>query len=192
MTIITVPSAALKAASLFYPQTKSAASYRYYLYGVYVDPAGFLVATDGSILFAHKIDISDVEPFDGWIVPPNAIKQALSRYKEETITISPDHVGDVDCYPVDGFYPDWRRAVPYDASGEPGQFDPGQITRLGKAAKTLSAKTEGSPFYHIHHNGQDPAGVSFYGQPDALGAIMPLRVGLVGSWEPFCGKFLRD
>lgn len=168
MTNITIPTNLLKAALI----CASTEKVRYYLNGVYVDPKGFLVATDGHRLFCGKIDLTDVAAFDGWIIPRDAIKRALTGYKQATIEISPTRVGDITTQPIDGTYPDWQRIIPSELSGETAQFNPAYIGDMGKIGGLLH---KGALAAHIHHNGESPAGVTFPGVDNAFAVLMPIR-----------------
>lgn len=168
---IAVPTAMLKAA-LVCASTEQA---RYYLNGVYVDPKGFLVSTDGHRLFCGKIDISDAPPFDGWILPRDAIKRALAGHKADLIAISPAHVGDLACRSVDGSFPDWRRVVPTELTGETAQFNPAYVADMGKIGEILFGRGKPVLSAQIHHNGEGPAGVTFGSCEDAFAVLMPIR-----------------
>jgi DNA polymerase III subunit beta len=171
--IITVPAAMLRAA-LVCASTEQA---RYYLNGVYVDPKGFLVSTDGHRAFVGRIDIdADQAPFDGWIIPRDAIKLALAGYKADTIEITQTRVGVVSCKPVDGSFPDWRRVIPTELNGATAQFNPVYIADMGKIGEMLTGKRKnGGLTAHIHHNGDAPAGVTFPGCESAFAVLMPIR-----------------
>lgn len=164
-----VPAAMLRAALI----CASNEQVRYYLRGVYVDPKGYLVSTDGHRLFCGRIDLTDVPAFDGWIICRDALKRALTGWKAGTINIAPRLVGDVSCAPVDGTFPDWRRVVPETTDGTIAQFQPHYVGDLGKIASLLTDKKNG--FAHIHHNGTGPAGVTFPGCADAYAVLMPIR-----------------
>jgi len=168
---IAVPAAMLKAA-LICASTEQA---RYYLNGVYVDPKGFLVSTDGHRLFCGKIDVADVAPFDGWIIPRDAVKRALTGFKADLIGISPAHVGDIACRSVDGSFPDWRRVVPTELSGATAQFNPAYVADMGKIGEILFGRGKPVLPAHIHHNGEGPAGVTFPTCADAFAVLMPIR-----------------
>lgn len=172
-TTIEIPTAILKAALI----CASTEKVRYYLNGVYVDPKGFLVSTDGHRLFCGKIDLADTPAFDGWILPREAIKCALTGYKADTITIAPDRVGDMSCRPIDGMFPDWRRVVPNAGglTGETGQFNPAYVADMGKIGMILRGKRKNSLDAHIHHNGEGPAAITFPEIDDAFAVLMPLR-----------------
>ena len=170
---IEIPTATLKAALV----CVSTEQVRYYLCGVYVDPEGFLVSTCGHRMFVGKIDLSGTPAFDGWIIPSDAIKRALTGYKADTITIAPDRVGAIMCAPVDGVYPDWRRVVPNadGLTGETAQFNPAYIADMGKIGVILRGKRRNSLDAHIHHNGEGPAPITFPEIDHAFAVLMPIR-----------------
>jgi hypothetical protein len=150
---------------------------RYYLNGVYVDPKGFLVSTDGHRAFVGKFSLEGVPAFDGWIMPRDAVKRALTGYKADTITIAPDRVGPVMCAPIDGTFPDWRRIVPSgDAvSGVPAQFNPAYVADMGKIGDILRGKRKNSLPAHFHHTGECPTPVTFPEIDHAFAVLMPIR-----------------
>jgi DNA polymerase-3 subunit beta len=172
MTIsIEVPTAILKAA-LICASTEQA---RYYLNGVYVDPKGFLVSTDGHRAFVGKIDLTGVPAFDGWIICRDALKRALTGYKADTITIAPDRVGNSLCQPIDGTFPDWRRIVPDELSGVTAQFNHTYVADMGKIGMLLRGQRKPSLDAHIHHNGEGPAAITFPEVDDCFAVLMPIR-----------------
>lgn len=182
MTTITVNADMLRAALL----CASTEETRYYLKGVFVDPAGKLVSTDGHRMFVGTIDLAASEhnpapgSFTGWIICRDALKRALAGHKLPTIEISPTRTGDIACQPIDGTFPDWRRAVPSEITGTVAQFNPAYVADMGKIGVLLQGKPKRySPSAgltaHIHHNGESPAGVSFPGVDDAYGILMPIR-----------------
>lgn len=178
MTIeITIPADYLRAALI----CASTEKVRYYLNGVYVDPEGFLVSTDGHRAFVGKIDLTDVPAFDGWIIPRDVIKRAITGYKAHDIVISPTRTGDIACQPIDGVFPDWRRVVPSELSGITAQFNNAYVGDFGKIDKLLSGRAV--PRAHIHHNGDGPAGVTFPDIDNAFGVLMPVRADdTYGAW----------
>ena len=188
--IITVPTAMLKAA-LICASTEQA---RYYLNGVYVDPKGFLVSTDGHRLFCATIDIdADQAPFDGWIIPREAIKQALTGHKAETIEVTQTRVGVVSCKPVDAQYPDWRRVIPAgDPSGVVAQFNPAYVADFGKIGDLLSGKRKGSILpCEIHHNGEGPTPITFSANDQCFGVLMPIRSAFTSAPDAKLGWAAR-
>jgi len=178
---ITVNAAMLRAALL----CASDEQIRYYLRGVYVDPKGYLVSTDGHRLFCGTIDLTDVPAFDGWIMCRDALKRALTGYKPDLIGISPTRIGDVACQPVDGAFPDWRHVVPADLTGTTAQFNPAYIADMGKIGTLLTGKKKNLTA-EIHHNGDAPAGVTFPCCDNAFGVLMPIRsthTDTVAAWN---------
>lgn len=183
-TTITVNADMLRAALL----CASSEETRFYLKGVYVDPAGKLVATDGHRMFVGTIDLASDNPcdnpapssFKGWIICRDVLKRALAGHKLPTITITPDRTGDIACKPVDGVFPDWRRVVPSEITGTIAQFNPIYVADMGKIGVLLAGKPKryshsAGLTAHIHHNGEGPAGVSFPGVDDAYAVLMPIR-----------------
>ena len=171
--ILTIPTNVLKAALI----CASTEQVRYYLNGVYVDPAGFIVSTDGHRLCCAQIDLGDQSPFDGWIIPRDAIKQALNGYKGDMIEITQTRVGVVSCRPIDGSFPDWRRVLPSDTPNNvPAQFNPAYVADFGKIGDLLSGKRKGEVLpCQIHHNGDQPTPITFTADPSCFGVLMPIR-----------------
>lgn len=181
-TTITVNADMLRAALL----CASTEETRYYLKGVFVDPAGKLVSTDGHRMFVGTIDLAASEhnpapgSFTGWIICRDVLKRVLAGHKLPTITIAPDRVGDIACQPIDGSFPDWRRVVPSEITGTVAQFNPAYVADMGKIGLLLQGKPKRGYLNagltaHIHHNGESPAGVTFPGVDDAYAVLMPIR-----------------
>lgn len=158
----------------------------YYLNGVYVDPAGLVVATDGHRLFAGDFtpdnSRADLPAFAGWIIPRDALQRALKAAPKRAknpaarvLEISPERVGDVVCRPVDGSFPDWRRVIPDEVTpdGKTAQFDGAHVADFDKIAAILTG-ARGKAFCTLHHNGDNPAPVTFDDAP-AIGVLMPRR-----------------
>ena len=153
---------------------------RYYLNGVYIDPALVAVATDGHRLLAANIlpcdetgEPVDVPKFDGWIIPRDALKKALAGHKARLILVSPDRIGDVSYTPIDGTFPDWRRVVPAEVSGVAAHFNANYVADFGKIYRLLTGNK--TPLPLLHHNGEGPAGVTFGTAERVIGVLMPVR-----------------
>lgn len=144
-----IPTNVLKAAILHAP-TKDI---RYYLNSVLIEFCGpekahavYIVATDGATAF-----ISNHPPAEGvvpplqLIIPVDAAKTAVKGAgKASTITLTynsdgPCSLGQTLFTPVDARYPDWRRVVPKEVSGEPCDFD---FSLLNRCQESLRAFTE--------------------------------------------------
>jgi len=122
---ITIPLSFLRAVSLF-------AAYqdvRYYLNGIYVDPDGVLVASNGHQMIVHELGEKSplpVDPLNGaTIIPIDAVQATIRAGRSTcTTTIPADNVtiaasqlivhtksGDVSLpyQPIDGKFVDWRQ-----------------------------------------------------------------------------------
>ena len=181
---IEIPTDILKAAAL----CASTDQHRYYINGVFLDPRGYLVSTDGHRLFAAQIELgSEPIPADGIIIPNAAIKKALTGYKDVIITLTADRLGDTVYQPVDGTYPDWKRVVPTEVSGVTAQFNPAYVGDFGKVAKILG-DSKAAPT--IWHNGDGPAGIEFT-RDGCFGVLMPMRANSNGvQWDAFVKRIL--
>lgn len=166
---------------------ESSQNARYYLRGVLVEPTArglAVVSTDGHRLFAARCEpVSDdgqVLPTEAFIIPSETIKKAMVRYKADTIVLRRDgdawFLGDTMFQPIDGVFPDWRRAVPTDvvlreSVGTCAQFNPAYIGDLGKIAKLICK--DKTP--EIYHCGITAALVTFPGRNDVFCLVMPIR-----------------
>ena len=187
--MITINVNFLKAALLFASDEET----RYYLKGVHLLRRGDhlrITATDGHRLFcaAQTLD----EPGDNFdiILPRDGLKKALTGVHrncevlaldlewQSAVTLNPVKravLNDVSMAPIDGRFPTIERVVP-DAnsiSGEVAAYNPLYLADIGKAAKILAGNVNA---FHLGHNGNSPALVSFdpaAGQ--AFAVVMPYR-----------------
>ena len=167
---------------------------RYYLGGVFVElsDCGLLtVATDGHRLIAARPEYNAAgpnEPRFGIIIPSDVIARLkMNRYQ---------NLGDLVCdasgwrliyddvalgfKPIDGTFPDWRRIVPSETSGETAQFNPKYLTDFAKAAKIMGSGS----FITVAHNGQGPGLVTLQGDFEAFGVLMPFRASIIVTTAP--------
>ena len=169
----------LKAAALAVSKEQT----RYYLTGVAVQvgPRGaYIVATDGHRALAFRQsgddlpEINIIIPADiiAGIKPPKGVdivyltKESESRWRIDYCGAS------ISFAPIDGTFPDWRRIVPKETSGETSQFNPAYVGDFAKIAKALG---RGEPCVKMAHNGQGPALVTFGDDIDGFGLLMPTR-----------------
>lgn len=154
---------------------------RYYLRGVFVDPRGYLVSTDGHrVLFAEIAD----KPMDGVIIPQAAAAQAV-KAAGKGVTI--DYLiedgkhwliaGSTRIFfePIDGTFPPWDRIVPAGdafAQETPARFNPKYYADLGKVAKILTTSETG---FRISQSADGPCGITFGDRTDCAGVLTPLR-----------------
>ena len=175
---IALPTDFLRAALVCASTEKS----RYYLNGVYLDPTGWIVATDGHRLFAARCPAVRALP-EGLILPRDTVKAALAKSRRIDATLVALGGG---CYtldagpktvlftPIDGHFPDWRRVVPTEASiGGPAHFDPDYYCDLGVMAKALECGKTG---FYVKQYPLDACPVTFGTRRDCFAVIMPFRV----------------
>lgn len=161
---------------------------RYYLNGVYItyETMGALVsvATDGHRLSCFRHNIDQDAPLESFgVIVPLAIINAIKLNKHSTnatlahvegLKWSIEYNGQTVTFDaIDGTYPDWRRVVPKETSGEVAQFNPSYIGDFAKIAKILGGKKD-TPV-RIAHNGEGPSLVSFGVDIDGIAVIMPIR-----------------
>ena len=161
--------------------------YRYYLNGVFITSDGeslVSVATDGHRLaaFRHNIDQeAPLAPFG--VIVPLSIIAGIKLNKVGTIATLSHVEGlkwsiayygqSITFDAIDGTFPDWRRVVPKETSGEIAQFNPVYIGDFAKIAKILGGKKDAPVI--ISHNGGGPSLVSFGDDIDGIACIMPIR-----------------
>jgi DNA polymerase III subunit beta len=193
MIKITFDARTLKAALI----CTSSDETRYYLKGVAVQLDGdklFIAATDGHRLIAMQpeftIERDDTDAatraaFGSVIIPADIVKNLkLVRGVDDcTLTIDGnkgeiEHAGQsVQFGFVDGTFPDWRRVIPLNITGELAQFDAryiGELPKIEAAFGNKNAKIE------IEHNGNSPAFVAFNLPIPYVCLLMPYR----GTKEP--------
>lgn len=191
---ITLPAALLRAASHF--QAKD--DIRYYLNGILIDPAGYIVATNGHIMIrceceeAKQISKQTIVQIKGKI-PAKAHEAHLLFYAEEEGVISysakgykqPKAVVDARHFfkVIDGKYPDVDRVIP-KTDLEPVDkisFNGAYAGLVGKAAAELKYKSSDIHCQQItpQFRGQNTAicfDVSSADHPNCLAIVMPARI----------------
>jgi DNA polymerase-3 subunit beta len=171
----------LKAASFCVSKEET----RYYLKGVAVQSSSdgvFIVSTDGhrAVVFRQPYEIiENLTPFN-IIIPSEIIaKIKVNKYDSKATLEHIDglrwcitHDGSGITFDViDGTFPDWRRIVPKETSGEIAQFDLSYMADFSKVAKALGKQNKA----YIAHNGNGPAIVSFGEDVEGFGLLMPFR-----------------
>lgn len=184
---VTIHRNALKAASRF----SAVKDIRYYLNGVLVESSPLetrLVATDGHAMLVHRSGAKE-ENEGAWsgIIPNDAVKAMLawkgdknSKFMPFTLTVlsatevRADWVGQSIIFrPIDGTFPDYRKVIPTEISGEPAYFDPKLLMRVRDAADDLrTCKSEECRFSQTM-NGE--RGAIFPIDTDCFAIVMPLR-----------------
>lgn len=166
---------------------------RYYLKGVYVEVTATTVtytATNGHILLSRREDSAEPNTLTGaWIIPSDFIKAAKpgrgTDYAIMTTVPGPNDskmlafTGTITgmAAPVEGTFPPYQRIIPATVDGKPGQYDGNYTGTFAKFAKAI-----GRTYFHIHHNGESPAPVTFGDHQGVYGIIMPLRTAST-AWD---------
>jgi hypothetical protein len=73
-------------------------------------------------------------------------------------------------------FPDYRRVVPKEFSGEVAQFDLAQLAAVAAGGRLL-----GGGAVRVSHNGGGPALLTFGDRGDCYGILMPLRTNVIGE-----------
>ena len=159
-TIISISTAALKAALI----CASTDQHRPYINGVYIDPKGYVVSTDGHRLFCAAINVGGLPAFEGWTIPFDVVKRALAGNKFVNTNVTPTQCGDIAYTPVDAPYPAWRCVLPQaDLSGEVAQLGGWR----GRAARARWQRIS------IIMGNHPPVTFPLY--PGAYAVLMPIR-----------------
>lgn len=171
---------------------------RPYLSGVYIEShtekGVTLTATDGHrlIVVHDENGVADAPAFVR--LSARALKACKTGRKEDHrilsiegdtatifafVTAEEDEPGtpvavSADCL-VDGTYPDYRRVIPSEFSGEHAVFNGDYLAAFADVGKMLRpASRDGAPL-SIRHNGESPALITWGGVAHAFGILMPMR-----------------
>lgn len=163
---------------------------RYYLNGllieIYLDRL-FIVSTDGNRLSVLRDDSNPgVEVPEGGtaFVMPRTLAETIKAEKRlptvgltfdtETKIITLNDYGSASsAKAVDGVFPDWRRVLPTNPSGEAANFNPEFVGDLAKIAKALGCAVT-SPI--IWHGGSSAALVTITNAPEFVGVMVPFEI----------------
>lgn len=171
---------------------------RYYLNGIYFDPAGFAVATDG-----HRLMAVHIEPFaagvPGFIVPRAVVEAALKRQKgmakyRYTFGVDALTFDGVSYTPIDGRYPDWQRVVATTPNGEHAEYN---CQYLEDARKAIEDLREGAHVQTVFmaRNGREPGLVKLVKYKEAANAYMCIMAVVgdskVGEVSAHAAKFME-
>lgn len=163
---------------------------RTYLNSIYIDATGddpahpvVLVAATGTVLLAVPVQAADVEGLQsgGWIVPRSLWESVKPAKVGRTVLPLVATVGEGDAQTVtlvgatqgvatvgEGRYPDWRRVMPENPTGEMAQYDPALVGVFADVAKHLDAR-----YPYLRMNGTNPA--RWENLNGAYGVMMPWR-----------------
>lgn len=149
---------------------------RYYLNGIYFDPEGFIVGTDGHRLFCGKADTGGENVIISVKAkPPTRFNHLVVDTEKRSATFIDDKAHEVLTSPIDiidGRYPDWRRV---------SRFKPGKVEAIGLHLPYLADAAKCSKYFDKKANGvletQDSAGATRIRiGKEAYMLIMPVRM----------------
>lgn len=199
---ITINMSILKAAHLF----TSKESTRYYLNGVAIEWNGAhltAVATDGHRLVAFNLPHDDSLTADdkfSIIIPNDVLKnwKLNKNFNDAELSIETAPDGKISCAlhaegtgvmfsPIDGVFPDWRRIIPAELSGDVMQFNTAYLDDFTRATKILYGKER---FITVRHNGEGPAVIDMasVGEFEVVAVLMPRRGSEIAEYSKpeFC------
>jgi len=175
---VSIQAKHLKAAAVF----SASHDIRYYLHGVLAEVRAKetrLVATDGScaVVLRDQVIGGDQPDMPDVIIPNATVKLALSMKKDVLpLQLNAEGnwtLGGIEFSPIEALFPDYRRVMVSETSGEVGNFDFELLGRFLKAAKALGSRQ--TPV--LRQNGENGAQVQIYGFEDEfIGVIMPMRM----------------
>ena len=189
MIIINIPTDRLAAVATAMSKEQA----RYYLCGIHVTSTSnttvvAIEATDGHRFMRALLDQSDGETDCDYsnidaIVPADAVQQILKAAgrKEPTIQLKIDGENFELIVPmgvairgklIDGTYPETQCIWPTETSNKPAQYNAAYLADMSKAAKLLGEK---SGYFHVHHNGDACATITFNDLESVAGIIMPIK-----------------
>lgn len=163
---------------------------RYYLNGVYIElfnNEGRIVSTDGHRLFAAKFntELNLTNNID-FIIPREYVERILKvKSKTEEISVAVEFNAEnhikiklaldgtiIECRPIDGKFPDYRRVFPEKTSGETGNFNGEYLADFDKICQKITGNKNAIAL--ISHNGLSAALVDFQDE-NCIAVICPLR-----------------
>lgn len=151
---------------------------------VFVDPAGYIVGTTGSVACAAKLDADCGQiPAAGFsmaaadvaalVKAANAQKVGLIEFELVAIELVPRNVRAASVRRADGQYPDWRRVFPQAPCGIAANFNPELLMALFKARRALGYSANTAGMIRLHQNGSGAAVAILH--PGVHAVVMPLR-----------------
>lgn len=182
MFTVTIPRQILSAVSRF----KAKNDIRHYLNGVKVEAyanVAYVVATDGCALCAGKVERAEHWEMQGQgetIIPGELVEKIKAKGNNGLpLVLSVSDSGEItltDCgtkttaQAIDGSFPDWRRVIPRNPSGEAANFNPEYLMLCYKASQDLGKKLG---YFDFAQNGQSAALANL--RDDVLAVVMPMR-----------------
>jgi len=182
---VSIPAGMLRAALMHAAKR----DVRYYLNGVYVEPARQRVtATDGHRMYVGRFSDAGADG-PGFIIPRDALELALKAHKaahgRDADTAALHIVADgaalklgatVSATAIDARFPDVERVIPRSTSGVVAGLNADYVTDARDALHaTCGCKPSTWTAPSIAYNGDGPAVITLAACPDAFVVVMPCR-----------------
>lgn len=176
---VQIPANAIRAAAY----TMAQKDIWYYLNGVLLDFLSLescnVVGADGNILFVGNVSIEYLEgeqtaPYQ-IIVPADAVKKLDKKAKSFILESLPDGrytLGGQVFAAIDGVFPDYRRVIPKEVSGEWAVYNPDFVSKCVGAINAFYGNKVDNRMWNMKPNGNGPA-VIFGPDNRAVAAVMP-------------------
>ena len=166
---------------------------RNYLLGLHCEinqSESFLISTDVKVLVAYhhpeghgdadqgRIEFTIPKELLTGLKPRGSIAismdtdQKMCNVQQQGTSRSADFIQDR--------YPDWRRVIPTEVSGEVALYDPALMIPIAKAARHL-----GCNHCYVTPNGFSGGYVGF-GREEIVGVIMPMKADMARSFPAWC------
>jgi len=189
MFTVQIPRSIIAAASRFMAKN----DVRYYLNGVKVEVyanVSYLIATDGHTLAVGRIEREQgcIMEGQGEIIIPREFVEKIKANGNNGLPIvltvddaKPDSApfftlddcgAKTSAQSIEGRFPDHRKVIPHNPSGEAAHFNPEYLMRCQKAAHDLGSKIG---HFNFAYNGQSAGLATFDANSDFLAVIMPMR-----------------
>jgi DNA polymerase III subunit beta len=177
---ISIPRASLLAVAV----SAAVKDVRFYLKSVFIEvfpDEVRLTATDGATLASIRVASKNNIAEKFTVMVPTEIVKLIKASGPDAIYLSLDDgrytlLDGNQAFgfaPVDGRFPDYRRAIPASVSGESGFYQPDLIARFDKIRKTLKIP---NAMTFVRQNGpKDAALVQFAGFENFIGVVMPMH-----------------
>jgi DNA polymerase-3 subunit beta len=159
---------------------------RYYLQGVLIEQCAsgtYAVATDGHCIAVARINSEPAEPCQV-IIGREHLENANKGNKFAIVIDCPNQAepgqlrrvtlssgnGETAVTEIDGRFPDWRRVIRAEITGERAYYNPDLVTLVNKAGQAYALRKAG---YHISQAGNNAGHCAFDTEFHAW--VMPMR-----------------
>ena len=158
---------------------------RYYLNTLHIEQGAngmYAVTTDGHTLMVVVLDNTPMEPARVLIDRDHveAVLKTKAKYVAiEQLMDNQVKIGTMTVPIADGMFPDWRRVLRVEQTGEIAYYQPEYLDRVNKAGRTING---GKKFYLVRQNGMSVGYAKL--SENAHAYVMPVRATTQELPEP--------